>query len=148
MFRVYQGTVKSNSEVWNSAREQSERIGQLYLPRGKAQEKCGAGHRRRHGGHRQAVRHGDRETTLCTRDHAVEMEPIEFPTGYYGVAVVPATKADLDKMSTALNRIVEEDPTLHLSRSPDTNETLLTGLGRSPDRGGHRQDPPQVRPRT
>jgi elongation factor G len=45
------------------------------------------------------------------------------------VAVVPATKADLDKMSTALNRIVEEDPTLHLSRSPDTNETLLTGLG-------------------
>ena len=128
VFRVYQGTVKSNSEVWNSAREQSERIGQLYLPRGKAQENVAQVTAGDMGaiGKLSATVTGD---TLCTRDHAVEMEPIEFPTGYYGVAVVPATKADLDKMSTALNRIVEEDPTLHLSRSPDTNETLLTGLG-------------------
>ena len=128
VFRVYQGTVKSNSEVWNTAREQSERIGQLYLPRGKAQENVAQVAAGDMGaiGKLSATVTGD---TLSTRDHAVEIEPIEFPTGYYGVAVLPATKADLDKMSTALNRIVEEDPTLHLSRSPDTNETLLTGLG-------------------
>jgi elongation factor G len=54
---------------------------------------------------------------------------MEFPVGYYSVAVTPATKADLDKMSTSLSRIVEEDPSLRLSRQADTSETVLTGLG-------------------
>ena len=128
VFRVYQGTIKSNSEVWNAGREQSERIGQLYLPRGKAQENVAQVMAGDMGaiGKLSATVTGD---TLSTRDNPVTLQSMQFPVGYYGVAVVPGSKADLDKMSSALSRIVEEDPTLHLSRASDTNETLLTGLG-------------------
>ena len=128
LFRVYQGTIKSNSEVWNHVREQAERIGQLYLPRGKSQENVPEVVAGDMGaiGKLSATVTGD---TLCLRDRPVVFEPINFPVGYYGVAVSPASKADLDKMSTALSRIVEEDPTLHMSRDSNTNETLITGLG-------------------
>jgi elongation factor G len=128
LFRVYRGTINSNSEVWNNARNQSERIGQLYLPQGKSQENI------------SEVMAGDigaigklaatvTNDTLCVRDHQVSFNPIKFPHGYYSVAVAPATKADLDKMSTSLARIVEEDPSLHYSRDVDTGDSLLTGLG-------------------
>ena len=128
VFRVYQGTFKSNSEVWNPVREQSERIGQLYLPRGRSQENVTeviAGDIGAIGKLTASVT-GD---TLCTRDQAVLFESIKLPTGYYGVAVTPASKADLDKMSTSLARIVEEDPSLQMTRDSDTNETLITGFG-------------------
>ena len=120
--------MKSNSEVWNSAREQSERIGQLYLPRGKSQDnvsEVGAGDIGAIGKLASTVT-GD---TLCARDQLVTFERIKFPEGFHCVAVTPATKADLDKMSTSLSRIAEEDPSLRHSRDSDTNESLLTGLG-------------------
>ena len=128
LFRVYQGTIKSNSEVWNSVQGQSERIGQLYLPRGKSQDNVpdvAAGDIGAIGKLSTTVT-GD---TLCVRDRPIVFEPVHFPVGFYGVAVTPASKADLDKMSTALSRIVEEDPTLSMSRDSDTHETLITGLG-------------------
>ena len=128
IFRVYQGTIKSNSEVWNPVREESERIGQLYLPKGKSQENVTeviAGDIGAIGKLSSTVT-GD---TLCTRDRPVLFNAIHFPVGYYSVAVSPAAKADLDKMSTALARIIEEDPSLHMSRVADTQQTLMTGLG-------------------
>ncbi len=128
LFRVYRGSINSNSEVWNSARNQAERIGQLYLPRGKSQENISevtAGDIGAIGKLAVTVT-GD---TLCARDRQVAFEPIAFPRGYYSVAVAPATKADLDKMSTSLARIVEEDPSLRYSRDPNTGDSLLTGLG-------------------
>ena len=128
IFRVYQGTIKSNSEVWNSARQQSERIGQLYLPRGKSQENVAEITAGDMGaiGKLSATVTGD---TLCARDNPVAVESIEFPEGYYSVAISPASKSDLDKMSSSLTRIVEEDPSLRFSRDPSTGESLLTGLG-------------------
>ena len=128
VFRVYRGSINSNSEVWNSARNQSERIGQLYLPRGKSQENISEVTAGDIGaiGKLAATVTGD---SLCTRDSQVSFPPVEFPVGYYSVAVNPATKADLDKMSTSLSRIVEEDPTLRYSRDSDTGESILTGLG-------------------
>ena len=128
LFRVYRGTINSNSEVWNSARNQSERIGQLYLPRGKNQENISEVVAGDMGaiGKLAATVTGD---TLCVREQQVSFEPIQFPRGYYSVAVAPATKADLDKMSTSLARIVEEDPSLRYSRDADTGDSLLTGLG-------------------
>ena len=128
LFRVYRGTFKSNSEVWNVNRNQSERIGQLYLPRGKSQENITEVVAGDIGaiGKLAATVTGD---TLCARDAQVTFRPIEFPRGYYSVAVAPATKADLDKMSTSLARIVEEDPSLRYSRDADTGDSLLTGLG-------------------
>lgn len=128
LFRVYRGTINSNSEVWNSNRNQAERIGQIYLPRGKSQENISevtAGDIGAIGKLASTVT-GD---TLCARDAQVVFQGIEFPRGYYSVAVAPATKADLDKMSTSLSRIVEEDPSLHYSRDADTGDSLLTGLG-------------------
>ena len=128
VFRVYRGTLRSNSEVWNEAREQVERIGQVYVLRGKTQEQV------------QEIGPGDigavskltatvTGDTLSARDHAVSFEPISFPVGYYTMAVSPKTKADVDKMSTAMSRIVEEDPSLRLSREPSTAQTLISGLG-------------------
>ena len=128
VFRVYRGSITSNSEVWNHSRNQSERIGQLYLPRGKSQENISEVTAGDIGaiGKLAATVTGD---SLCTRDKQVSFPPVEFPVGYYSVAVNPATKADLDKMSTSLARIVEEDPTLRYSRDSDTGESILTGLG-------------------
>ena len=128
LFRVYNGTLSANSGVWNASQEQSERIGQLFFPRGKNQEAT------------QEVEPGDIGTvaklaatttgdTLCQRDSSVVFDPMVFPIGHYTMAVTPKAKADLDKMSSALARIVEEDPSLKLSREASTNETLLSGLG-------------------
>ena len=128
LFRVYGGTLRSNSEVWNQARNQSERIGQVYTLRGKNQEQV------------QEVGPGDigavsklsatvTGDTLCLKDNPVAFEPIIFPVGYYTMSVYPKTKADVDKMSISVARIVEEDPSLRLSRERETSETLLSGLG-------------------
>ena len=128
LFRVFQGSIKSNSEVWDANQGQSERVGQLYLPKGKSQEnltEVTAGDIGAVGKLSSTVT-GD---TLCTRDNQVTFDPIEMPVGYYRVAVSPASKADLDKMSLALGRIVEEDPSLQMSRNASTSETLITGLG-------------------
>ena len=128
VFRVYQGTIKSNSEVWNSNREHSERIGQLYLPKGKNQENVSeitAGDIGAIGKLTETLT-GD---TLSTKDNPVSFAKINQPVGFFRMAVTPASKDDLDKMSMALSRIVEEDPTLHFSRDSNTSEALITGLG-------------------
>ena len=127
-FRVYRGTFRSNSEVWNSEREQSERVGQVYFPCGKTQENAqevGPGDIAAIG-KLSATLTGD---SLCQRENPVSFERVAIPVGYYTMAVSPKTKADLDKMSTAVARIVEEDPSLKLVREASTNEILLAGLG-------------------
>ena len=128
LFRVYTGTLRSNSEVWNETRGQAERIGQVYVLRGKTQDQVqeiGAGDIGAIAKLTATVT-GD---TLCQREHAMAFDPISFPTGYYTMAVYPKTKSDVDKMSISLSRIVEEDPSLRLSRDVDTGETLISGLG-------------------
>ncbi len=128
LFRVYQGTIKSNSEVHDANQGQVERVGQLYLPKGKNQEnltEVTAGDIGAMGKLSSTVT----GNTLCSRDNQVTFDPIQTPVGYYRVAVSPASKADLDKMSLALGRIVEEDPSLQMSRNASTSETLITGLG-------------------
>lgn len=128
VFRVYQGTIKSHAEVWNSNHDQAERIGQLYLPNGKNQENVSEVTAGDIGaiGKLAATLTGD---TLTAHDHPVKFPEIKHPVGYFRMAVTPASKEDLDKMSMALGRIVEEDPTLHFTRDPGTSETLITGLG-------------------
>ena len=128
VFRVYQGTIKSNSEVWNSNQEHPERIGQLYLPKGKHQENVAeitAGDIGAIGKLSETLT-GD---TMCTKESPVTLAKITQPVGFFRMAVTPASKDDLDKMSMALGRIVEEDPTLHFSRDASTSESLITGLG-------------------
>ncbi len=128
LFRVYSGTLTSNSEVWNVNRGRAERIGQLFVMRGKNQENA----TELVAGDIGAVAKlaetatGD---TLCHRDQPWLRPPIEFPPSPFGQAVYPHTKADLDKMGNALSRLVEDDPTLRVRRDSDTSETLIYGIG-------------------
>jgi len=127
-FRVYNGAIESNSQVWNAIQEGSERIGQLFLLKGKGQEpvsQLGAGDI----GAVAKLNVTSTGDTLCSRDKSVKIAPILFPEPTFSEAVHPKTKADLDKMGTALARLSEEDPTLKVHREADTGETILSGLG-------------------
>jgi elongation factor G len=129
-FRVYSGILKADSQVWNANKEAAERIGPLFFMRGKGQEPV----ERVVAGDIAAVAKltetstGD---TLCSRERPFVLPGISFPEPAFSGAVSPKTKADLDKMGTALTRIVEEDPTLRVTRNQDTAETILSGLGDS-----------------
>ena len=128
--RVYSGTLTSDSEVSNSQKEQSERVGQLFVPQGKEQNQVPhlvAGEIGAVG--RLAVTStGD---TLSQRDRRLTLDGVDFPSPLYAQAVYPKAKADTDKLTTALNRLVEEDPSLLFTREADTGEALLVGLGDS-----------------
>lgn len=128
MFRVFRGVAKSNGEIYNNNKGQSERLGQLYLPQGSSQENVPEVAAGDIGavGKLNVTLTGD---TLCASDARVILPGVDFPHGYYSLAVVPASQADLDKMSTSLARIVEDDPSLRFTRNPETSESLLTGLG-------------------
>ena len=127
-FRVYNGVIDSNSQVWNATQDEVERIGQLFILRGKTQEPVS----QLRAGDMGAVAKlsltstGD---TLCSRDKPVRIEPILFPEPAFSEAVYPKTKADLDKLGAALSRLSEEDPTLRVRRDTDTKETILSGIG-------------------
>ena len=128
--RIFTGTLQSDSQVMNGNKDSNERIGQLFLVRGKSQEQVsqlvagdiGAVPKL------SATATGD---TLCQREKPLVLTPPAFPEPCYSAAVHPKSKADLDKMGSALSRITEEDPTLRVHREQDTAETILSGLGDS-----------------
>ena len=127
-FRVYNGVFKSNSQVYNANHQESERIGQLFSLRGKTQEPASEIPAGDIGGVAKLsiTSTGD---TLCTQDKPVRLAPITFPNPVFSQAVYPKTKADLDKLGPALNRLVEEEPTMHVRRDTETGETILSGMG-------------------
>jgi len=127
-FRVFSGTFKSDSQVWNVNKQEAERVAQLFVVSGKTQEAVdelvpgdiGAVAKF------NSVVTGD---TLTIRTDPLQLPDFQFPEPVFQMAVFPKSKADLDKMTTAVSRIVEEDPTLKVTREPDTLEMLLGGLG-------------------
>jgi elongation factor G len=127
-FRVFSGAINSNSQVWNAGKNAAERIGQLFMLRGKNQEtvvEVAAGDIGAVAKLSQTVT-GD---TLCNRDKALKIPPIAFPEPNFNGAVYPRTKVDVDKVGAALARLVEEDPTLLMHRDLDTGDTILSGIG-------------------
>ena len=126
--KVYSGTLNSNTEVWNSVKERSERLGQLFVPMGKNQEQVASLVAGEIGavGRLAETTTGD---TLSTRDASAKMVGIAFPAPIYTMAVYPKTKGDTDKMGSALSRLSEEDPSLHFVRDQSTSESLLSGMG-------------------
>ena len=127
-FRVYAGGINSNSQVWNAMRGGAERIGQLFILRGKTQEpvsQLGAGD----VGAVAKLSLTNTGDTLCSQAQPVKIVPILFPEPAFSEAVYPKTKADLDKLGAALSRLSEEDPTLQVHRDADTGQTILSGLG-------------------
>jgi elongation factor G len=129
-FRVYNGKMTSNSQIWNASRSGAERIGQLFMVRGKNQEpvtQVGAGDI----GAVAKLTTTNTGDTLCTQAKALKLAPIEFPKPGFSLAVHPKTKADLDKLGSALSRVAEEDPTIEVRRETSTNETIMSGIGES-----------------
>jgi len=127
-FRVYSGTLKSDSHAFNTTRDHDERIGQLYVIRGKQQEAAteipagdiGAVAKL------QVTGTGD---TLADRQQPIIFEPIQFPQPSFSAAVVAKSKADEDKLGPALVRMAEEDPTFHFRRDVETGQTVISGVG-------------------
>jgi elongation factor G len=128
-FRVYTGTLHSNSHVLNASRGRDERIGQIQIARGKDVQPT------------DMVVAGDigmvtklAETltgdTLCANDHPLVLAGIDFPSPLYEAAIVPRSKTDLDKLGPALARMLIEDPSLK-SRKSDAAETILAGASES-----------------
>ncbi|MBM4445848.1 MAG: elongation factor G [Chloroflexi bacterium] len=127
-FRVYSGTISSNSQVWNSNKGAVERIGQLFVLRGKTQEPAphlGAGDI----GAVAKLASTTTGDTLGSREHPLKFAPIHFPQPLLNMAVHPKARGDLDKMSTVLPKICEEDFTLKVQREADIGEILLGGMG-------------------
>jgi elongation factor G len=127
-FRVYSGTLKADTTVFNPRTGQDERIGRPFLLRGKQQipvNDVGAGDI-------AAVaklvdtRTGD---TLCDRSKPIFFDPIRFPEPVYALAIQARTKIDEDKLGTALHRLEDENPCFELRRERGTGETLLVGAG-------------------
>ncbi len=127
-FRVYSGSLKKGSYVLNTTSGQKERIGRIV---------------RMHSNHREEVdevfsgeiaaavglkntKTGD---TLCDEDHPIVLESIEFPEPVISVRVEPKTKADQEKMSIALHKLAQEDPTFRIHYDNETGETIISGMG-------------------
>jgi elongation factor G len=128
-FRVYSGTLKADSHLYNIQTKTDERISQLIIPRGKAQESATEISAGDFGAVAKLSNTHTGNTLTSNKDRTTPLEPIQFPNPCYTVAIVPKSQGDLDKMSNALTRIVEEDRTIRISRDAESAETLLSGMG-------------------
>ncbi len=127
-FRVYSGTLKAGSYVYNSSKDKKERVGRIL---------------QMHANHREDITQvfaGDIAAavglkgtttgdTLCDADAAILLESIEFPEPVIFVAIEPKTKADQDRLSESLMKLAEEDPTFRVRTDEETGQTIIAGMG-------------------
>lgn len=127
LFRVYTGELSENTTVHNSRTRKDERVAHVYLPFGKehiAVSKVGPGDI----GLTTKLADTTTTDTLSSSDRPLQLPSIAFPVPSFTATVKPHSRADLDKLSSSLSRIAEEDPTLRIGRDPQTGEMLLSGL--------------------
>lgn len=128
MFRVMTGKMKADSTVYNSNKDKQEKIGNMYFLRGKQQiptNEIIAGDI----GAVAKLQFTGTGDTLCEVSSPIAFEEIEFPKPSISMSVMPKSKGDEDKISTGLNKLLEEDPTFKLSRDTENAETIISGLG-------------------
>src|SRR5436309_1681035 len=127
-FRVYSGTIKQGSSVFNSTKDRKERVGRIL---------------QMHANHREdkdavfagdivaavGLKHTTTGDTLCDANAPIVLEALEFPEPVIHVAVEPKTKADQDKLGKALNALSDEDPTFQVHSDEDTGQTIIAGMG-------------------
>jgi elongation factor G len=126
--RIYSGTVRGGSYVYNSVKGTKERVGRLMRMHANKREdidEASAGEIIAIGGMRQ-VTTGD---TVCDENKPIVLEAMEFPAPVIRVAVEPKTRADQDKMGTALSRLAQEDPSFNVSTDHETGQTIIAGMG-------------------
>ncbi len=127
-FRVYTGQLPKGMSVYNPRTRRSERVSRLVLMRAIEREeidKAYAGDICAVVGVKDVIT-GD---TLCDEDFDIRLEPPSFPEPVISMSIEPNSKADQEKMGTALQRLVAEDPTLRVKTDPDTGQTILAGMG-------------------
>ncbi|MEW5865778.1 MAG: elongation factor G [Bacillota bacterium] len=127
-FRVYSGVVRAGSYVYNATEAKKERLARILLMHANHREDVAEA---RAGDIVAAVGFKEVATgdTLCDEEKPIILETIEFPEPVISVAVEPKTKADEDKLSAALARLADEDPTFHVRQDPDTGQTIISGMG-------------------
>lgn len=128
--RVFSGTLRSDSHALNAGRNVDERIGQVYVVRGKEQFPV---QQLNPGDIGVVVKLSDTHTgdTLCAPGHPVVLDGIKFPMPLFSASIAPRTKADLDKMGSALTNMLEEDHTLSTGKDPVSGQTIISAMGES-----------------
>ncbi len=126
--RVYSGVLKAGAQVFNASREKMQRIGRLFEMHANDREAIDA---LRPGQVGAVVGLAETHTgdTICSKEHPILLESIEFPAPVIGVAVSPASREDRDKLSAALHRLAEEDPTFVVRSDAETGEVVISGMG-------------------
>lgn len=127
-FRVYSGTLKAGSYVYNSSTGQKERIGRILFMHANHREERDMVHS---GDIAAAVGLKATSTgdTLCDENKPILLEKLEFPEPVIDQAIEPKTKADQDKLGLALQRLAEEDPTFQVRTDEETGQTIIRGMG-------------------
>jgi elongation factor G len=126
--RVYSGTLSSGTGVLNSVKDNRERIGRMLLMHANTREEI------------KEVRAGDigaavglrsvtTGDTICDKNHPILLETMTFPEPVIAVAIEPKTKGDQEKMGVALAKLMQEDPTFKVHTDPETNQTIIRGMG-------------------
>ncbi len=126
--RIYSGKVDSGTQVINSTKDRKERIGKIYQMHANKREErdfAVAGDIVAVQGLKQTIT-GD---TLCDPQNPVILESMTFPEPVIDVAIEPKTKADQEKLSTAIQKLAEEDPTFRVKLDEDTGQTVISGMG-------------------
>jgi elongation factor G len=128
LFKVLQGSVKTDANLLNGRTMSDERMHQVTTMRGKEQEPVGEVPA---GDIAAVAKLGDTTTgdVLAVRGTQIEVEPFVPPSPVLSTAIHPKSKGDEDKLANALHRLEDEDPALHLERNPETHQTLLSGMG-------------------
>ncbi len=127
-FRVYSGTLKSGSYIWNASTRKKERISRIVQMHANKQnpiEQIEAGDIGAAVGFK-SIHTGD---TLCDEKHPIILESMTFPEPVISVAIEPKTQADVDKLTLALTKLAEEDPTFLVKTDPDSGQTIISGMG-------------------
>ena len=129
-FRLLTGAMRGDAHLWNAQRGESERISNLSHVFGKElrpAEGLAAGDI----GAVTKLSVSGTFDTLCDKSRPLIVPPPTLPAPAYAAAIRPKTKADVDRLGASLQRLIEEDPTLHIERDPDTHDTIISGLGES-----------------
>ena len=126
--RIYSGTIKSGTGIYNSSKEKEERVGRMLLMHANSREdikEANAGDIVALAGLKNTIT----GHTLCDEENAVLLEPMEFPDPVIEIAVEPKTKGDQEKMGEALARLAKEDPSFRVSSDEESGQTIIKGMG-------------------
>ncbi len=126
--RIYSGTIKAGTSIYNSSKEKNERVGRMLLMHANSREdikEANAGDIVALAGLKYTIT----GHTLCDEGKPVLLEPMEFPDPVIEIAVEPKTKADQEKMGEALGRLAKEDPSFRVTSDEESGQTIIKGMG-------------------